>query len=356
MGLRGRDHPRLRPDPEGGRLVVSKAEAERVREIFRLFIETPSLIGLARELNQRGWTLKKWKTKVGRSYGGATFNKHNLKDLLSNYAYVGKVNFRGTVYAAEHEAIVDQETWDKVQELLTPRSREARRPSTKVSAILAGLLRCEPCGCAMSPSYAQKGRSRHRYYVCTRAHRQGWATCPSKSVSANKIETFVVEQIRAIGRDPGLVAKTVEAARKQLTEQEAELQAEAQRLRRELEQAHSALRQKLGAVGGNGGARRGAAPDREDAVRRLEEQLRMAEAELGALHGQRIHVDDLRAAIESFDLVWAQLSTSEQAQLLQSLIERIDYDGGTGKLAISFRPEGARLLGREGIAAGEVTQ
>jgi len=342
--------------PEGGRLVVDKAEAERVREIFQLFIGNPSLIGLARELNRRGWTLKRWKTKEGRFYGGGSFNKHNLRDLLTNHTYIGKVNFRGTVYDAEHEAIVDQVTWDKVQELLAPRPREPRRPSTKVSAMLAGLLRCEPCGCAMSPSYAQKGRFRYRYYVCLKAHRQGWATCPSKSVAANKIESFVVDQIRGIGRDPGLIAKTVEATRTQLAERKAALEAEARLLQRELEQAHAALRQQLGPVGGNGRARRGAAVGQQDAVRRLEEQLRVVEEELAALHGQRIYPDELRAALEAFDPVWAQLTTSERAQLLQSLIERIDYDGGTGKLAISFRSEGTRLLGRQGTTAGEVGQ
>jgi len=340
--------------PEGGRLVVDKAEAERVREIFRLFIEKQSLIGFARELNNRGWTLKRWKTKEGRFYGGGAFNKHNLKDLLTNHAYIGKVNFRGTVYDAEHEAIVDRETWDKVQELLTPHPRGPRRPSTKVSAILAGLLRCEPCGCAMSPSYAQKGRFRYRYYVCLKAHRQGWATCPSKSVSASKIESFVVDQIRAIGQDPELIARTVDAARKQLTDRKAALEAEARQLQRELEGAHAALRQHLGTVGGNGRARRGVPVDQQDAVRRIEEQLRVVEEELAALHGQRIYPDELRASLQAFDPVWAQLTTPERAQLLHNLIERIDYDGGTGKLAIIFRPEGARLLSREGMPAGEV--
>ncbi len=336
--------------PEGGRLVVNKGEAERVREIFRLFIGGSTLIGLARELNHRGWTLKRWRTKEGKLYGGGAFNKHNLRTLLTNPAYIGKVNFRGTVYDAEHGAIVGQETWDRVQELLAPRSREPRRVSTKVSAILAGLLRCEPCDCAMSPTYAQKGRSRYRYYVCTKAHRQGWATCPSKGVSAKKIESFVVEQIRVIGRDPDLIAKTVDAARVQLTQRKAALNAEAQRLQGELDLAHDAQRQRLGAVSGNGRARGEVPADHELAIRRLEEELRTVEEELAALRGQRTHPDELRAALEAFDPVWVQLTTPERAQLLQNLIERIDYDGGSGKLAISFRPEGARLLGRQGTA------
>src|SRR6266852_369204 len=36
-------------DPKGGRLVVNDTEAERVREIFRLFLESPSLVAVLRE-------------------------------------------------------------------------------------------------------------------------------------------------------------------------------------------------------------------------------------------------------------------------------------------------------------------
>ncbi len=73
---------------------------------------------------------------------------------------------------------------------------------------------------------------------------------------------------------------------------------------------------------------------------------------------QRIDVAqlELRAALEAFNPVWDQLTTPERARFLQNMIERIDYDGGSGKLAILFRPEGARLLGREGRPAAEVSQ
>jgi hypothetical protein len=74
------------------------------------------------------------------------------------------------------------------------------------------------------------------------------------------------------------------------------------------------------------------------------------------LRGQRINPDELRTSLEAFDPVWAQLTTPERAQLLQNLIEWIDYDGGSGKLAISFRPDAARLDGREGATTGEVVK
>src|SRR5262249_36638998 len=68
--------------PEGGRLVVNEAEAARVREVFRLFLETGSVIRTVEELNRRGWTLKRWTTKEGREYGGGAFTGVNLPGRL----------------------------------------------------------------------------------------------------------------------------------------------------------------------------------------------------------------------------------------------------------------------------------
>src|SRR3989442_2053794 len=73
--------------PDGGRLVVNEAEAEPVREIFRLFLEAGSIITTLEELNRRGWTLKRWTTKTGRKYGGGVVDGHNPPRTLQNPAY-----------------------------------------------------------------------------------------------------------------------------------------------------------------------------------------------------------------------------------------------------------------------------
>ena len=60
-----------------------------------------------------------------------------------------------------------------------------------------------------------QGRShtgkRYRYYVCLAAQKKGWDTCPSKSVPSGEIERFVVEQIKAVGRDPATMRLSARA-------------------------------------------------------------------------------------------------------------------------------------------------
>ena len=337
--------------PEGGRLIVNPEEAERVREIFRLFLECASRLDVVRELRRRAWTLKRWATKEGREAGGTDFDNVSLKRFLTNHIYIGKVRFDGQVYDGEHEAIVDQETWDRIQALLAADERGPRRPSSRCTSLLAGLLRCAPCDAAMTPTWSQKGNRRYRYYLCTKAHRHGWETCPSKSIPAIEIEKFVVEKIKSIGRDPDLVMRTVEEARKQMAGRRTDLATEARQVRQDIEKTRAILRRNLQAVGDGRPQRQTAAPSTQHEIRTLETNLGAITDELESLKGRSIVAADLRMALHAFDPVWDHLTTPEQARVVQLLIERVDYDGGKGTLAITFRPGGVRMLAEERIAS-----
>src|SRR5438094_10168400 len=70
--------------PRGGALVINRKEADRVREIFRLYLELGSLIPLVAELERRSWKMKVWTTREGRESGGGRFTKTTLHNLLTN--------------------------------------------------------------------------------------------------------------------------------------------------------------------------------------------------------------------------------------------------------------------------------
>lgn len=48
-----------------------------------------------------------------------------------------------------------------------------------------------------------------------------------------------------------------------------------------------------------------------------------------------------------FDPVWDSLTPREQARVIHLLVERVDYDGATGKIAITFHPSGIKMLADE---------
>src|SRR5207237_1984331 len=204
-------------DPRGFRLTVNEAEAERVRAIFALYLEHERLLPVVQELERRGWVNKRWQTRKGHQRGGQPFTRTNLYRLLTNVAYLGKVRYKDEVHAGEQAALVDPVVFQQVQQLLRrhgPTRTAAVR--TSIGALLRGLLRCAPCGCAMTPAHTTRhGSKRYRYYVCSGAQKRGWQTCPSKSIPAAQIEQFVVEQIRGLGQDAALLTEVLAQAQAQ---------------------------------------------------------------------------------------------------------------------------------------------
>ncbi len=243
-------HPVLGYDvaPGGGRLVVNEEETAKVQVIYELYLERQSLIATVQELNRRGWTTKHWITKKGREHIGKPFNKNKLLDLLTNVIYLGKVNHKGTIYEGEHEAIVSEEIWRNAQNVLKRNGKNGGKlVRNKYGALLRGLLYCIPCQAAMTHTYTTKSKNRqYRYYVCSKAQKQGWSTCPTKSLPAAEIERFVVERIRCIGKDHRLIAETIQQAQAQNKKQLDELERERRILELELKRYHNELHQLIG--------------------------------------------------------------------------------------------------------------
>ena len=109
--------------PDGGKLLPNEDEAEQVREIFRLYVRHKSYRAVCAGLERRGWTTKSWTTKKGVHHEGGPFTKSTLQRHLTNYTYIGKVNFKGQVYEGEHESIVTTRTFNKVQRLIAENRR-----------------------------------------------------------------------------------------------------------------------------------------------------------------------------------------------------------------------------------------
>jgi hypothetical protein len=187
------------------KLIIKEADAANVRWIFARFIEIGSGTELARELAARGI----------RTSRGNRIDKKYLYRLLNNRAYIGEAVHKGDSYPGEHDAIIDRAIWRKVHAILTesPRKRAARTRAD-TPALLKGLL-YGPDGAAFSPTHTRKGGKLYRYYVSQSVLKHGAGSCPVGRVPAGEIETAVIDQLRAVFRQPEIVAGTWRAARAQ---------------------------------------------------------------------------------------------------------------------------------------------
>jgi site-specific DNA recombinase len=262
--------PLLGYDVQGSKLVVNEEEAVQVRAVFELYLKHQGLIPVVQELEKRGWLTKRWQTHKGHFRGGQRFTKSSLHHLLTNPVYLGKVKYKKEVHAGEHQAIIPPDLWQQVQDLLHQKS-PATTARTESHALLKGILRCKPCGFAMTPAFAsKKGGKRYRLYACVNALKRGRQVCPSRYLPALAIERMVIEQIRELAKS------------------------------------------KRTSSGAN----------------------------------------DILARFLDLS-TWDSLPAAEQAGLVQRLVQRVEYDGCEGKVAITFHPldnhlsNGAPILPRK---------
>jgi site-specific DNA recombinase len=338
-------------DPRGSKLLVNAEEAEIVRAIFALYLEHEALLPVVRELERRGWANKRWQTRKGHVRGGLPFTKTSLHRLLSNIAYTGKVRYKDEIHDGEHPAIVDPVVFQRVQGLLRRNGNTGGAPiRNQFGALLKGLIRCVPCGSAMTPSHTtRKDGKRYRYYVCSHAQKRGWDKCPSKAIPAAQMEEFVVEQVRCIGTDGALLEEVLAQARAQEAAQATELEAQQRVLEKDLAHWHSEVRTLSGQLrpGDDNGPLIARLADLQERISHVEGRGRQVLAQIKGLHQQLLDEEQAALALSVFDPVWQALTPKEQAQVVQLLVERVDYDGAHGKVAITFHPTGIRTLADE---------
>ncbi len=187
------------------KLVENPGDAAHVRWVFARFIEIGSGTELARELTARGVTTSR----------GHRVDKKFVYRMLNNRVYIGEAVHKGTSYPGEHKAIIDREAWGKVHAILTesPRKRAANTRAD-TPALLKGLL-YGPDSAAFSPTHTRKGSRLYRYYVSQSVLKHGAGSCPIGRVPAGEIEAAVIDQLRAVFRQPEIIAGTWKAARAQ---------------------------------------------------------------------------------------------------------------------------------------------
>ena len=186
------------------KLVIHKADAERVWSIFERFVQLKSATLLAREL-----VLARATNRYGQ-----LLDKGVLYRILNNRVYIGEAVHKGVSYPGEHQAIIDRKLWDQAHAILkeNPR-RRAASARAQTPALLKGLL-FGPDGAAMSPTHTRKAGRLYRYYISQTAMKRGTQACPVKQIPAAEIERIVIEQIRSLLRTPEVIIQTWRAASK----------------------------------------------------------------------------------------------------------------------------------------------
>ena len=332
-------------DPKGGRIIINPAEAEQVRTLFSLYLSKGSTLPVLQEAQRVGLLSKQWTTEDGNVRGGKPFTRGSLHATLTNVLYTGMVDHKGVLYPGEHDRIIDQETWDAVHHTLRRNGNDkGATVRNKLGALLRGVLFCVPCGAPMMHTYTMRKSKRYRYYVCYNAQQQGWQNCETKSVSAQAIESAVLDSVRRIGTDPKLAEAIATEAIDQVARQRMAIDKELDAQRGNLRRLNQSLAREAADTSVDSGARfeRIVALQRE--IETTERRLTELADERKSCDQDRINANDLRTTLAEFDSIWSSLTAREQEQLIQLLVAKVGYDGRTGKVTVNFRSAGTKEL------------
>jgi len=191
--------PAIGYDIRERKLVINGPEAKVIRHIFSRYAALRSVGKLGKELKSQGYLTRHFTSSSGRAHGGRPFSRGHLYRILQNRIYLGHVVHKDANYPGEHEAIVDQELWEQVQQVLAE-NRQALKTGAHFASgsLLKGLI-FDDAGNRMSPIHANKGRRRYRYYVSQPLlqHRPEEAGSAPR-VPAHDLEKLVTDKVLGV--------------------------------------------------------------------------------------------------------------------------------------------------------------
>lgn len=233
------------------KLKLIPEEAEIVKTIFDLYIETDSQTITEAELIKRGI-----KTKNNKY-----FTRFSIKAILQNPVYMiadeeayhyfinadselfsnqeafdgvhGIMAYNRTnqekgktteylppnewiVAVGLHPGIIPGKVWVQVQESLERNKSKAYHKPRSNEALLTGLLYCS-CGSRMYPKISRRRTADGKpiyTYVCKMKERSQRTVCNGKNANGNTMDIAIIEQIKMLAEDNGTFISQLEQSRK----------------------------------------------------------------------------------------------------------------------------------------------
>ena len=211
-------------------LEIYEPEAKFVRMMYDLYLQGYGCVSIARHVNALG----------AKPHRSAEFTRNSVAHILRNPTFAGKIVWdqkthirkgaKGnpkhvtiynpreswTVVNGIHPAIIDQETYDKVQAIMAGRYIPSKRDGT-VRSPMAGLVRCTNCGGHMQRLTMKGGP----YLLCTRP---GCCASARFELVEHRVLSYLrdtlarleVERQASVGRDTSVLDSTLAAIKKEL--------------------------------------------------------------------------------------------------------------------------------------------
>ena len=187
------------------RFQIDEETAPIVREIFNLYANGKTVTEITSTMNERHIATSR----------GVAFNKNSLRKMLRNKRYIGIYTYKGTETPGGIPRIVDDETFNQVQEMLDKNKKAPARARAKAEYLLTTKLFCGHCKEMMTGlSGTSHTNASHNYYRCNNRKKK---LCDKKNVRKEFIEELVIAECRKLLTDENIdrIAREIVAISKQ---------------------------------------------------------------------------------------------------------------------------------------------
>ncbi len=305
-----RENKKLLPNPE---------EEPIIKFMFNNFGINPSLSSLRLELEKYGY--------LPRSNG--RWSKSAIAHILRNPVYIGKTRSKGKIYKGQHEAIIDETLFKRIQLMHPTRSH----PTSRIEKVylLKGLIRCSDCGSVMTPHYTQKRNkdnsiNRIPYYRCTKTMNFSNRVCKIKSFNANKIEKIVINDLYDLSQNETYLNKSIEKLNGDLKNQIGPLEDEAKKIKLRISELEAQIDKYVQAIGVG-----------KISIDRLEKEIEFREKNLKILNFELEEItrkineqafeeydaDLVRKSLQDFSIAFEALGPKDQAEAIQCILKDV---------------------------------
>lgn len=204
---------------------INKKEAKVVKRIFSLYNRGKSFTDICNILNSENIPTKNQgkirKKRNSNDYYtvNSIWQPKTIKLILSNENYIGKVRYginreqvtleeaadyknrkKGFIASGLHEAIIDDETWNKTQARLNKTKVAHRTNLPKMDVYYCGTLICGICGHSLTTTRTHKRKKDgtilvHNGYRCINREKK---TCTALGMSHKKVEKAFLNYLEKI--------------------------------------------------------------------------------------------------------------------------------------------------------------
>ena len=279
----------------------AKDAESHVKQIFNRYLKLHSCGLVARELNEKGIRTREWISSRHIVHGGKLWSVARVHNILNNPIYLGLIPHHNKMYPGEHDALVSQETWDAVHEIL--RQNNGKREKLhrhRNTAVLSSLIRCAGCKSAMTTTYTDKHHKRYFYYCCLRSLKYPDMKCENHKLPIHEVEKVVLFQLGILFRCYSMqqmICAESESLRKRMVR---DMSNERSGLRAYIRHCKDEL----------------SCQEAQEKINKLNRRIESIRDEIK----QHMISED----INHFQDFWNELTSAAQLELLDSIIERID--------------------------------